>query len=293
MLAARFYTHRSLHSLFARVVAPLAAADSYVQLKKKEHYATLCSQWNAAKDGTVEDGRIFYLSIPPFAYEDTAAWINAHCMPASQPAPLSPPSRRRLCLVHSCVCVRVRVRVCVRVRVGACVCGCVGSPVAPPNVTTMRNPRVPRRYRHRRPRGRTASSPTLAPLVQCRSCVCRAFTVTLPTATAGREEGRRQALYPRRLRKAVWLRSRLGQGAGGGAQEVAPRRGDLPCGPLPWQVGGTRREPFNSTPMGVNSIFFGPPHVRCTPVGRTCGEPNEIKKIPTRKMLRLFFFVFR
>ena len=44
---------------------------------------------------------------------------------------------------------------------------------------------------------------------------------------------------------------------------------------------GTRREPFNLivnfTPMGVNSISFGYPHVR--PMGRTCGEPNEIKKI--------------
>ena len=30
----------------------------------------------------------------------------------------------------------------------------------------------------------------------------------------------------------------------------------------------TRREPFNSTPMGVNSISFGSPHV--CPMGRTC-----------------------
>ena len=32
--------------------------------------------------------------------------------------------------------------------------------------------------------------------------------------------------------------------------------------------------------MAVNSISFGSPHVRCTPMGvhRTCGEPNEIKK---------------
>ena len=38
-----------------------------------------------------------------------------------------------------------------------------------------------------------------------------------------------------------------------------------------------RREPFNSTPMGVNPIPSGSPHVRCTPMGRTRGEPNEIK----------------
>jgi hypothetical protein len=42
--------------------------------------------------------------------------------------------------------------------------------------------------------------------------------------------------------------------------------------------GSTRREPFNSTPMGVNPIPFGSPHVRPMGVRRTCGEPNEIKK---------------
>ena len=34
---------------------------------------------------------------------------------------------------------------------------------------------------------------------------------------------------------------------------------------------GTRRGPFNSTPMGVKSISPGPPRVRCTPMRRTCG----------------------
>ena len=38
----------------------------------------------------------------------------------------------------------------------------------------------------------------------------------------------------------------------------------------------TRHEPFNFTPMGINAISSGSPHVR--PMGRTCGEPNEIKK---------------
>ena len=37
-----------------------------------------------------------------------------------------------------------------------------------------------------------------------------------------------------------------------------------------------RREPFNFTPMAVNSISSGSPRVR--PMGRTCGEPDEIKK---------------
>ena len=54
----------------------------------------------------------------------------------------------------------------------------------------------------------------------------------------------------------------------------------LPC--TEWvrcvQCGGAGREPFNFTPMGVNPISSGSPHVRCTPMGRTCGEPDEIKK---------------
>ena len=54
---------------------------------------------------------------------------------------------------------------------------------------------------------------------------------------------------------------------------------------------GTCPHPFNSTPMAANSFLFGSPHVRCTPMGvhRTRGDPSEIKKIPTRKMLPLFF----
>jgi len=42
------------------------------------------------------------------------------------------------------------------------------------------------------------------------------------------------------------------------------------------QANGTRHEPFNSTPMVANSISSGSPHVR--PTGRTCGEPDEIKR---------------
>ena len=41
---------------------------------------------------------------------------------------------------------------------------------------------------------------------------------------------------------------------------------------------GKRRGPLNSTPVGVDSISLGHPHVRCTPMGRTCSEPNEIKQ---------------
>ena len=47
----------------------------------------------------------------------------------------------------------------------------------------------------------------------------------------------------------------------------------VPAGATAAQV---RVEPFNYTPMAVNSISSGSPHVR--PIGRTCGEPDEIKK---------------
>ena len=53
------------------------------------------------------------------------------------------------------------------------------------------------------------------------------------------------------------------------------------------RTNGTRREPFNSTPMAVNSVSSGSPHVR--PVGRTCGEPDEIKKNTHPKILPLCF----
>ena len=49
----------------------------------------------------------------------------------------------------------------------------------------------------------------------------------------------------------------------------------------------TRREPFNFTPMGVNPVSSGPPHVR--PIGRTCGEPDEIKKNTHPKNITTFF----
>ena len=39
--------------------------------------------------------------------------------------------------------------------------------------------------------------------------------------------------------------------------------------------------------MGVNSISSGPPHVR--PVGRTCGEPNKIKKTTHPKNITALF----
>ena len=52
----------------------------------------------------------------------------------------------------------------------------------------------------------------------------------------------------------------------------APTPGSMPSR----SVICTRPEPFNSTPMRVNPISSGSPHVH--PMGRTCGEPDEIKK---------------
>ena len=47
---------------------------------------------------------------------------------------------------------------------------------------------------------------------------------------------------------------------------------------------------FNYTPVAVNSISFGSPHVR--PMERTCGEPNEIKK-NTHPIIFPLFLVIR
>ena len=45
--------------------------------------------------------------------------------------------------------------------------------------------------------------------------------------------------------------------------------------------------PFSFTPMRVNSISFGSPHVR--PMGRTCGEPDEIKENTHPKTITALF----
>lgn len=56
---------------------------SYVQLKKAEHYAELCSSLNTKHkaSGRKSVGRLFYLSIPPFAYADIAKTIKEVCTP--------------------------------------------------------------------------------------------------------------------------------------------------------------------------------------------------------------------
>ena len=56
----------------------------------------------------------------------------------------------------------------------------------------------------------------------------------------------------------------------------------------------SRAVQFNLTTTGVNSTSFGSPHVRCTPMGRACGEPNNQEKYPPEKHLALrLFFVSR
>ena len=57
----------------------------------------------------------------------------------------------------------------------------------------------------------------------------------------------------------------------------------------------TRWEPLSTTPMGVNPVPSGSPHVHVRPMGRTCGAwpPNEIKehqgKYPPEKLLHRTF----
>ena len=48
-------------------------------------------------------------------------------------------------------------------------------------------------------------------------------------------------------------------------------------------------EPLDFTPMAVNSISFGPPHVRPMWALSTCGEPNEIKKKTPPKCITALF----
>ena len=52
---------------------------------------------------------------------------------------------------------------------------------------------------------------------------------------------------------------------------------------------GTRRGPFTFTPMAVNSISYGSPHVRPMWALSTCGEPDEIKKNTHPKQITALF----
>lgn len=55
----------------------------YHQLKGEEDYASLNQgiQTSLAQEELVETGRIFYLSVPPFAYAEIARHINSSCRP--------------------------------------------------------------------------------------------------------------------------------------------------------------------------------------------------------------------
>ena len=50
-----------------------------------------------------------------------------------------------------------------------------------------------------------------------------------------------------------------------------------------------RRDPLNSTPMGVNPISSDFPHVRPMGVYRTSGEPDKIKKNTRPKYITALF----
>ena len=52
---------------------------------------------------------------------------------------------------------------------------------------------------------------------------------------------------------------------------------------------GTRRGPFNSTPMAANSGSPAHLHVHLMRVHRTCGRAGEIKKNTHPKMSNIFF----
>lgn len=57
--------------------------SQYHQLKTAEDYQALCADIEAQvrQDGLREAGRLFYFSVPPFAYADIARHINSSCRP--------------------------------------------------------------------------------------------------------------------------------------------------------------------------------------------------------------------
>ena len=52
------------------------SAVKYQQLKTAEQYAQLCSKMAGGGGGVRETGRLFYLSVPPFAYAGIAENIH-------------------------------------------------------------------------------------------------------------------------------------------------------------------------------------------------------------------------
>lgn len=64
------------------MIQTFAASVKYAQLKKKADYAALCSGWKSESLSDINEvGRIFYLSVPPFAYENLAKTIHDVCRP--------------------------------------------------------------------------------------------------------------------------------------------------------------------------------------------------------------------
>jgi len=59
----------------------------YAQMKKDEHYKALCDGWNSPREGYTEAGRLFYLSVPPFAYQGITDSLKAHCIRTDNFAP--------------------------------------------------------------------------------------------------------------------------------------------------------------------------------------------------------------
>ncbi|KAM6980056.1 GDH/6PGL endoplasmic bifunctional protein [Aplochiton taeniatus] len=60
----------------------------YRQLKTSEHYQALCQhmEQQLTQEGMEEGGRLFYLSVPAFAYANIAEMINNSCRPATEGA---------------------------------------------------------------------------------------------------------------------------------------------------------------------------------------------------------------
>ena len=66
------------------VMAAFTNACQHVQAKTEDHYVNIDASIDAAtkSSGATETGRLFYLSVPPFAYSQIAGWVNAHARPA-------------------------------------------------------------------------------------------------------------------------------------------------------------------------------------------------------------------
>ena len=96
--------------------------------------------------------------------------------------------------------------------------------------------------------------------------------------------------HPTRLSFFTTRLRALEEGEGGACERAVPVAERVRVG-HPQALGHRRQlavpEPLNFTPMAVSSISSGSPHVR--PMGRTCGEPDEIKKNTHPKNITALF----